>query len=197
MPRVDGPYDIEAVKREWIGHSQGRGALGRFPVEYDPIRRFCRMVRDTNPLFLDPEYAKDGPYGEVIVPLPFVTSFSGGPPPRPPSGEAPAPRGFSAMMIPTPGDRYINMGVGYEYLKPVRVGDRLASETVITDIFMKPIRLDPKAVWVVTENRITNEDGELVAIWRNTMLSHRTPEEVEADPETAALRGQSTQPRSG
>ena len=29
-----------------------------YPVEYEPIRRYCLMVDDDNPLFLDPEYAK-------------------------------------------------------------------------------------------------------------------------------------------
>jgi hypothetical protein len=53
---------------------------------------------------------------------------------------------------------------------------------VIVDIYQKPIRLDPKAVWITIETRITNQDGELVAAIRNTLLRHREPEQVAADP---------------
>jgi hypothetical protein len=49
------------------------------------------------------------------------------------------------------------------------------------DVYEKPIRLDPKAIWIVTENTIRNQDGEVVAIGRNTLLTHRSPEEVAAD----------------
>ena len=176
MAKVSGPYDIDAVRKEWIGRSSGV-SHGRYPVEYDPIRRYCHMVGDTNPLFLDPAYAAQGPYGEVIAPPTMSASFAG-------NGVWPrnAQRGPSLMFqVPTLGDRFINMNISAEYLRPVRVGDRLSAETVIADVFQKGIRLDPKAIWIVTESRTVNQRGEVVTIGRNTMLVHRTPVEVAAD----------------
>jgi acyl dehydratase len=85
------------------------------------------------------------------------------------------------LRPPTRGDRLINLNQEMEFLKPVRVGDRLSRQTVVVDVYEKPIRLDPKAVWTVIETRITNQNGELVGTIRNTLLSHRTPEEVAAD----------------
>ncbi|MEE8421694.1 MAG: MaoC family dehydratase N-terminal domain-containing protein [Dehalococcoidia bacterium] len=167
-------YDIEAVRREWIG-TKTELRPGRYPVEYDPIRRHCQMVGDTNPLFLDPEYASAGKWGEVIAPPVMVDYFAGnGAWPR--VEEPDATRG-----IPTRGDRAINLNTAWEFLKPVRVGDRLSRQTEVVDIYEKAIRLDPKAVWTVTETNIYNQDGELVAVGRNTLLRHRTPEEVAAD----------------
>ena len=64
MARVEGQYDIEAVRGEWIGR-QTDVVPGRYPVEYDSIRRHCHMVEDTNPLFLDPEYGKESEWGAV------------------------------------------------------------------------------------------------------------------------------------
>jgi len=75
----------------------------------------------------------------------------------------------------------INLNQQMEFFRPVRVGDRLSRQMVIVDIYQKPIRLDPKAVWTAVEPRITNQDGELVATIRNTLLIHREPEEVAAD----------------
>jgi acyl dehydratase len=45
----------------------------RYPIEYDPIRRFCHMSDDTNPLFLDPEYAHQTKHGEVLCPPLMIT----------------------------------------------------------------------------------------------------------------------------
>ena len=48
-----------------------------YPVEYEPIRRWCQMVEDDNPLFLNPEYAKKTKYEEVVCPPFAITLFSG------------------------------------------------------------------------------------------------------------------------
>ena len=39
---------------------------GRYPVEYDPIRRYCHMIDDLNPLYLDKEYAQKAGFGDVV-----------------------------------------------------------------------------------------------------------------------------------
>ena len=171
-----GPYDIEAVRAEWIGKSD-EVKQGRYPVEYDAIRRHCHMVEDDDPLYLDPEFAAGTRFGGVIAPPVMVDYFAG-------NGIWPKVEEGPQLMqlIPTPGDRFINLNQQMEFFGPVRVGDRLSRQTVIVDIYQKPIRLDPKAVWITIETRITNQDGELVAAIRNTLLRHREPEQVAADP---------------
>ena len=192
MPKaVDGDYDIEAVRAEWIGKKTPR-THGRDPVEYDPIRRHCHMVEDENPLFLDPAFAKETSHGGVIAPPVLAGYFAGDgawPPTGGPTqgqrrtGEEIEPEGSIIGDVPTRGERLINMNVAWEYFAPVRIGDQLSSETVLSDIFEKSIRLDPKAVWIVTERRIFNQNDELVATNTNTLLTHRRPEVVAAEAE--------------
>lgn len=192
MPKaVDGDYDIEAVRAEWIGKKTPR-THGRYPVEYDPIRRHCHMVEDENPLFLDPNFAKETSHGGVIAPPVLAGYFAGDgawPPTGGPTqgqrrtGEQIEPEGSIIGDVPTRGERLINMNVAWEYFAPVRIGDELSSETVLADIFEKSIRLDPKAVWIVTERRIYNQRDELVATNTNTLLTHRRPEVVAAEAE--------------
>jgi acyl dehydratase len=172
--------DMQAVRHDWVGRVVA-SSHGRYPVEHDPIRRYCHMVGDTNPLFLDPEAAACGPHGAVIVPLPLVAYFAGnGPWPR--SGDGvPASTNFT-YGVPTPGDRGINMGVSWDYLVPVRVGDRLRAEVRIADLYVKPVRIDPEAVWIVTETRISRSDGVVVVSVRNTVLVHRSPEQMAPEP---------------
>jgi acyl dehydratase len=170
-----GPYDIEAVRAEWIG-KKSEVKPGRYPVEYDAIRRHCHMVDDDNPLYLDPDFAAGTRFGAVIAPPVMVDYFaSDGSWPK--TDEGPQ----LMLLIPTPGDRMINLNQHMEFFRPVRVGDRLSRQMVIVDVIQKPIRLDPKAVWTTAETRITNQDGDLVATVRNTLLVHRAPDEVAAD----------------
>lgn len=175
MVRVEGLYDIQAVRAEWIGRKTAV-IPGRYPVEYDAIRRHCHMVEDRNPLFLDPEYARRTKWGAVLAP-PVMTRYFAGAGVWPPSED-----GLRLMtQVPTRGARMINLNTEWEYLRPARVGDHLAAQLIITDVYEKTIRLDPRSVWIETEQRITNQDGELVALGHNTLCTHRTPEQVEQE----------------
>ncbi len=178
MVKATGAYDLEAVRSEWIGRT-GPKLRGRYPVEYDAIRRHCHMVEDDNPLFLDPDYAATSPWGGVIAPPVMVDYFAG-------DGAWPPTEAPSINRdVPTRGDRMINLNTTWEYLLPARVGDWLSRQVKIVDVYEKGIRLDPRAVWIVTETSITNQNGKVVAVGRNTLLTHRTPEEVAADPTPA------------
>jgi acyl dehydratase len=66
-------------------------------------------------------------------------------------------------------------------LEPVRVGDRLRMEMRIADVFIKPIKLDPYTVWVVSETSFFNQEDLVVAKWRNTVLFHRSPAQIAED----------------
>ena len=180
-------YDLKAVRTEWIGKLISESS-GRYPVEYDPIRRHCHMVGDLNPAFLDPVSAGEGPYGSVISPPSMLPTYfaSGGPwPPNKASGSDTDTPLFT-FGVPTPGDRGINMEVAWEFLAPIRVGDVLRLELRIADIFKKPIKLDPHAIWIVVETSFMNQENAVVAKWRNTMLVHRSPDQVSRDAEREA-----------
>jgi acyl dehydratase len=128
------------------------------------------------PLFLDPEYAANTRHGGVIAPPTLIDYFAG-------PGVWPPSSGGRALVreVPAPGDRLVNLANEFEYLAPVRVGDHLSSYIRIADLFIKPTRLDPLSTWIVSETIIENQRGETVAIGRNTLMVHRTPEEVDAD----------------
>ncbi len=143
----------------------------KYPVEYEPIRRYCEMVNDTNPLFQDPEFAKKTPFEEVILPpfAPFgiMTSSS-----------------ISTLiqaLPPFPGPFLINMAQEWEWMKPIKVGDRLTTKAKLVDVYMKSIRIDPKAFWIVFETEILNQHQEVTCLYRNILLNHRAPDVVAQD----------------
>ncbi|MFK7977536.1 MAG: MaoC family dehydratase N-terminal domain-containing protein [Halioglobus sp.] len=174
-------YDVKTVCEQWKGRLVG-DSKGRFPVEYDPIRRHCHMLGDLNPAFLDPEIANAGPHGSVVVPPSMLPTYfaSGGPWPLPELPNTDSDRPIFTFGVPTPGDRGINMEVEWLFPEPIRIGDQLRMELRIADVFIKPIKLDDHAVWIVSESSFFNQHERVVAVWRNTVLVHRSPEQVEA-----------------
>lgn len=169
------PEEYLEEARQLIG-AETEVMPGRYPVEYDPIRRYCHMANDTNPLFLDRDHAKNTPYGGVISPPLLVGYFAG-------NGAWPPAETAEPTLppVPTPGDRAINLGTEWEFYKPVRVGDHLSSKRRIADVYIKSIQLDAKAFWVKTDTLIYNQHGELVARASNLGLRHRTPEQIQRD----------------
>ena len=159
-------FDIAWLKAEWEGFETGR-TPGRYPVEFDPIRRYCHMVDDQNPLFLEQGFCPP-------VMVDYFASRGAWPP-----GE----QDILGLVrkIPTPGDRLINMNQEFEWMRHVRVGERLTVSHRVVSVDLKPTKLDPLSVWIKTESRITDERRETVALRRNQILVHRTPEQVAAD----------------
>ena len=52
--------------------------VGRFAVTADDIRVFAEAVNDLNPLYLDPEAARQAGYPNVIAPPTYCMHLRGG-----------------------------------------------------------------------------------------------------------------------
>jgi hypothetical protein len=83
-------------------------------------------------------------------------------------------------MVPTPGKRIVNMSQEVEWSARIKAGDQLSVVRRVADVYQKGITIDAEAVWIVAEAIITNQHDETVCVIRNTLLTHRTPEEVAA-----------------
>lgn len=174
------PEEVLAEARKFIGY-ETKPVWGRYPVEAEAIRRWCHMADNSNPLYLDPEYAKNTKFGGIICPPCVVQNFAG-------RGLWPVveePPEEARPNIPSPGgpegSRAINLTTDWEFYKPVKVGDRISQKFRIADVYIKGVRYDPQAFWTVTETIFENQNGETVAKITNTGLRHRTPEQLKAD----------------
>lgn len=171
-------FDVDAVRREWCGRSLGR-SVGRYPVEHDPIRRYCHMTGERTPVSLDPEAAARSPWGRVVCPPTFVRYFVG----RGwwPPGDTPEPNS-TPTAVPRLGDRGVNLETRWEFHRPVLVGDHLSATWTVDDVFEKPTRLDPRSVWILTSAVIEDDAAGTVAVWRNTVLFHRPADTATTTP---------------
>ena len=177
-------YDIEAVRREWIGRTSSK-RRAKYPVEHEPIRRHCLMVGNRNPLYIEPGYAPRTPCPPTAL---WIFSMVGRLEPDGPKIGKSAAKGDKgdkgdapfALGMPMIGSQFTNMGRELEFFLPVYVGDHLSTATRTADIFIKPTRLDPESLWIVNEDIITNQNDEVVCVIRNTLMNFRTPDELKA-----------------
>lgn len=161
------PEEILEEARKLIGR-ETRPVKAKYPVEYEPIRRWCHMAGIESPIFLDPTYAKKSKYGEVICPPGAIVLIARNTWPV----ESPEE---SLPPIPTPEgmDVPFNMGHQWEFLKPIRVGERITYKRRIADIYIKAMRYDPHTFWTENDQIFMNEAGEELAIFRAFGLRYR------------------------
>lgn len=164
------PEEILKEARKLIG-SETKPMKAKYPVEYEPIRRWCHMAGIDNSIYLDPEYAKKAKYGEVICPPGAVQLVTRRIWPEEPETETLPP-------IPTPEgmDVPFAMGNEWELLKPIKVGEWLTYKRRIADVYIKAMRYDPDTFWTTNEQIFMNEAGEELAIFRSWGLRYRRVE---------------------
>ena len=118
------------------------------PVSRERIAKFCEAIGETNPLFTDDEAAKKGPYGGVIAPPSFATTFRNG-------------RQFF-QHVPRFGRRGFDAGKDVEFVAPIRPGDEIILSSAVKEIYDKTGR-SGTMVFVVIRSTLRNQKGEVVA----------------------------------
>lgn len=150
--------------RGLIGHRLITKTGKVYPVEKTAILRYCESYGNLNPLYLDEEYAKSGPYGGIVAPPTFVWV-----PFRACRGEfLPVPQGtdtpdVAELMRLFQLGRALDGGEEMEFFAPIRPGDVLIFEREIASIVERRLRVGP-ALHATLRMIVTNQRGELVCI---------------------------------
>ena len=136
-------------------------------VERGAIKRFCEAVGDSNPLFTDEEYAKNGPYGDVICP----PGFFGWPiKPAPIMAEPTATMTAEFAKAGFPG--LLDGGIDYEIYIPIYSGDVIVSSAKIADVYEREVK-GGKSLFGVIEITYTNQSGDMVCKARRILIGRQ------------------------
>jgi acyl dehydratase len=110
------------------------------------ILRFCEGIGDDNPLWTDPEYAANSPYGSVIAPPSFIFACLG------------------SIQVGWPGLGGFHAETTIDFYRPIRVGEKITA-TVTFDGFDGPIESNfgGRRIKDYLRQEYRNDDGELVA----------------------------------
>jgi 3-hydroxybutyryl-CoA dehydratase len=119
-------------------------------VTAEKIANFCLAVGETNPLFVDPVAAKDGPYGGIIAPPAFVASMR--------QGETI----FDQLRASAGRVGGLMGGIDIELGTPIRAGDAIGVSSRVKEIYEKTGRTGTM-IFSVVRSTLTNQKGEVVA----------------------------------
>ena len=125
-------------------------------IERGAIRRFAEAVGDENPLFNNDRDARKTRFGGMIAPPTFCRSLMAAVP---------------EVKLDMPGFRGLDGGSEWEYLEPIRPGDRITVQSKIADLRESAGRLGPM-VFMTTETTYTNQHGQICAIQRATGIRY-------------------------
>lgn len=144
-------------------------------VNQDSVTHVARAIGDTNPLFIDPEYAATTRYGRLVAPPALLYALAWG------SLDLRHGQGL-------PGVHGFHSGDGWRLLRPILAGDELrATKELVRAEPMSGRYAGKQMFFQVEEIRYYNQNDEVVAI-------HSFPI-IRAEREAAKSRGTNSQLR--
>jgi acyl dehydratase len=137
---------------------------GSATVTAESIAAFARALGDENPLYVDADAARRGPFGTLVAPPTY-------------------PIAFMTQAMAGGMDTFLELGLDFmtlvhgeqefEYVRPIRAGETLTLTGRIADIYEKSGSsgiLD----FVVLETEARAAAGEPVFFSRNVLISRRS-----------------------
>jgi len=135
-------------------------SLGTFPVTAADVRAFAEAVGDLNPLYLDPEAARQAGYPNVIAPPTFCMHMRGG------------------RMLPElplePGLTSLHAGQEFEFYEEIYAGQTYSAVGKLVEVYEKTGRSGPLGV-IVREMVVKDATGKTVVVLRERQMV-RSPE---------------------
>lgn len=153
-------------------HSHLVGAKGtpvRFVVEEGKVAEFARAVHATDPLFNDVSVARDQGLAGVLAPPTFSVA----------SAHWTVPGAMPDLQLDL--RRVLAGGNEWEYLLPLVAGDELVATTEVEFVRSKQSGRGPMTMIGLKTEFVRS--GELVQIYRSTILQFSAPDEEQTNDE--------------
>ena len=173
--------EVKAV----IGATADKVEASLFGIEKEGLRRFTQAVMDPDPRFWDEEFAKTTRFGKVVTPAIYCTYLGRK---TPPGTDDPVSRAFrenplsdgiggmdreersGLPEVPSELKRVLNAGNEIEVYQYPTLGDRIFSQSKISDIRERTGRDGAHMLIIMTETTYTNQDDQVLCILRSSSL---------------------------
>ncbi len=176
MTTVDEPRaDADALLAEaqtFIGGAPGETRVGRDPVNLPMVHPWCQALGDTNPAYLDEEYARSSARGELIAPPGMLQTWTMDAPRdvRPGSNDEVMKRldaaGYTSVVA---------VNYEHEYLRELKHGERISVRSMAEDLSPEKKTALGMGVFTTVKHEYTTDDGEVVGIGRMRLLKFKPP----------------------
>jgi len=122
-----------------------------FKVEEGAIQRYAQAIGDPNPLYNDPDSARETKYGRLIAP-PGFTGW-------PAKAGRPTEKLFAFLVRTGAPPRILDGGIDFEFIEPI--GAVLTATTKIAKVAERETRLG-KTMFTTAEVTFVNQKGNVV-----------------------------------
>lgn len=153
-----------------------------YEVSRDGIRQFAFGYGDDNPLYCDPNYAKNTRWGELIAPPTFHYTMG--------ENITPKPTGETKALLK--GDPWAGLGsyqarMDYEWWRPYKLGDNLYKLDAVVGVLDKPSSFGGRTAHETISYPHANQNGDLVMVQRGTWINaeRHTSKKNKKEKETA------------
>ncbi len=188
MPAVEDGSRAEPVgsvaerARSLLGGPPGEVRTGRDPVNLPMVHHWCQALGDTNPAYLDEQYAVSSGRGHLIAPPGMLQTWI---------MDAPAAeegdRNELLQLLDEAGYTSV-VAVNYEhdYLRELVHGERISVRSAVEDLSAEKRTALGPGVFTTTRHEYLTDDGELVGIGRMRLLKFRPPDAAPDSPTESA-----------
>jgi acyl dehydratase len=129
------------------------------PIEWSKVREFAQAIKDPNPAYLDPDFARRV-HGGIPIPPTFLMTSLGWE----------IPEWESGKVVQLDYGNGVHGEQEFELLKPILVGDTLTWTQRIADIHEKQGGRGGQMKFAIVEGNYFNQRGEKVAISRCVLI---------------------------
>jgi acyl dehydratase len=154
--------DTEELKRhaermkKKIGEQRGPTKVR---IERNMLVKFAQAIGETNPIYLDEDYAKTTRHGALIAPPTYASYFL-------------TQLAESMYDLDTPGFRSLHSDDVGEESRPIRVGDEITATARYTDVRVHEGR-SRSILFQTVETTLTNQHDERVASARMVVVTFK------------------------
>ena len=114
----------------------------------DNIRHYAHGIGDDNPLWCDPHYARESPYGDIVAPPSFIFACS---------------RIISGYVGGLPGVHAMFAGCDFKWMKPIRRNTEISTEAYLKDLIEHDTKFAGRSVQQVYHVDFYDESGDQLA----------------------------------
>jgi acyl dehydratase len=149
--------DIQMADKSMIGRVTSHGTV---EVEKGRLAFFAKAIGETDPVYVDSAAAHDAGHPALPVPPTFLMCLN-----------SEVARPFNVLdTLKLDLARILHAEQAFDYHRMAYAGDTLSFETKVADVYDKK---DGALHFVVSNTRVTNQNGEHVADVRGTLVERR------------------------
>ena len=148
-----------------IGHKGPVRSLE--PLTASDVRRYVDATGDTNPLWLDDDFARSAGYQGRLLP-PILVGWTPFSLKEPEDGKGSTIDVRRQLPVPAAYTNVRNAGSETEWLKPVHLGEPLSCQSHVVDITAREGKMGV-GIYVTQLEEVRNGEGELVLTRRHTV----------------------------